>query len=138
MGRIPGKAFRELREYHSKGNISKPKGRLPEARNLTDAAKSIKRWLDDFFNQRPASPSAGAMNVIKNTSGDAYETPSGTAFLLNSPHINNHEAPRAATDGQVVDEPPHKEAADIVTGAYIKSEDNTETDTEAEAKPKKQ
>ena len=87
-----------------------------------------------------ANLSAGVMNVIDDTSGDAYETPSGTAFLLNSPHINNHEAPREATDGQVVDEPPHEEAADIATGGYIKSEDKTETetDTEAEAKPKDQ
>lgn len=122
-GRISEKAFRELREHYSKG-----KNRLPKARNLTDAAKSIKRRLDDLFNQSPeASPSAGVMDVNDDNTGDAREIPSGTAFFSNSPHINNHEAAREPSDA-----PPHEEAAEIVAAAYIKSEDDIETEKDAQ------
>ena len=133
-GRITGRVFRELSEFHSRRNISKPKHKLPKVRDLTDAAQSIKQRLDELFNDEPdANSPAGAMDESHdNTAGDAGEGPSGPANHLQHSHDSSHQALGEPIDGQISDEPPHEGAADTVAGAYIKPEDNTETEDDTE------
>ena len=133
-GRISGKACRELIDFYSKKNIGKPKSKLPTARSLTSDAKSVKRRLDELFNDGPdANSPAGAMDEPHdNTAGDAGEGPSGRADHLQHSHDSSHQAFGEPTDGRVLDEPPHEGAADTVAGAYIKPEDNTETEDDTE------
>ena len=139
-GRITGKVFRELSQFHSRRNISKPKNKLPKVRDLTDTAQSIKQRLDELFSDGPdANSPAGAMDESHdNTAGDAGEGPSGPANHLQHSHDSSHQALGEPTDGRVLDEPPHEGAADTVAGAYIKPEDDTETedDTEMETEVK--
>ena len=133
-GRISGKAFRELSEFYSKRNISKPKHKLPTVRDLSDATKLIKQQLDDMFHDGPdANSPAGAMDESHgNTAGDAGEGPSGTANHLEDPRYNGHQALGEPSDGQVLDEPPREGAADTVAGAYIKPEGDTEAEDDTE------
>ena len=133
-GRISGKAFRELSEFYSKGNISKPKHKLPKVRGLSDTAQTIKQRLDVLSHDGPdANSPAGAMDESHgDTAGDAGEGPSGTANHLEDPHHNGHQALGEPTDGRVLDEPPHERAVDTVAGAYIKPEDNTEAEDDTE------
>ena len=135
-GRISGKAFRELSEFYSKRNISKPKQKLPKVRGLSDTAQTIKQRLDVLFHDGPdANPPAGAMDESHgDTAGDAGEGSSGTANHLEDSHHNGHQALGEPTDGRVLDEPPYEGAVDTVAGAYIKPEDSTkaEDDTEME------
>ena len=143
-GRISGKAFRELSEFYSKRNISKPKHKLPTVRGLSDTAKSIKQQLDDLFHDGPdANSPADAMDESHgNTAGDAGEGPSGAANHLEDPHHNSHQALGEPTDGRGLDELPNEGAVDTVAGAYMKPEDNTEaeddTDMEDESSTKEE
>ena len=135
-GRISGKALRELNDFYSKGNISKPKHKLPKVRNLSEIAQSIKHQLDVLFNDGPVANSvAGAMDESRdNTSRDAGEGPSGAAKYPQDSDSNSHRALGESSNGRVFNEPPHEGAVDTVAGAHIKLEDNTdaEDDTETE------
>ena len=133
-GRISGKACRELIDFYSKKNIGKPKSKLPTARSLTSDAKSVKRRLDELFNDGPdANSPAGTMDEPHdNTAGDAGEGSSGPANHLQHSHDSSHQAFGEPTDGRALDELSNEGAADTVAGLYIKPEDNTETEDDTE------
>ena len=133
-GRISGKAYRELMQFYSKRNISKPKHQLPKARGLSDTAQSIKQQLDALFHSGPdANSPAGAMDESHGgTSGNAGEGSSGAANHLEDPQHNGHQVFEESTNGRVLDEPPNEAAADTLPDAYIKPEHSTGTEDDME------